>query len=282
MQTKSAPPPGTFLLFLLFVSPALFFSCARARALSLSLSHAHHYHHHQQQQQRWHQQEQRQQQQHRSTSSTEISTPPTPSFLESAEFLRVVVSKSAPLAGTTVRDAGFRERFDAVIVAYKRAARAPLRCRFGDVELSPGDALVLAAPPAFVGADAPEFRENFDLARPLAGGGGGLGNVGGLGRREFTTSLVIPRGSSLAGKTVEEAGLRGIDWLLLFAVERLSPAGAAGAGAGAAAPSWPPPPPPSPPPAPPGAVNTFTAFDGSFALRELDTLWFALMTALFE
>ena len=163
---------------------------------------------------------------------------PARSALDGADLLQVAVAKGAPLAGTTIRDAGFRSRFGAAVIAVKRA-RSTLHCSFGNVELRPGDVLVLATGAAFVGVGAPEFRANFRGATPVDGG---------AVRREFTTALVLPRGSGLAGKTIEEAGLRGIAGLFLFAVDRDGGD---------------------------GRRETITAVDRGFRLAELDTLWFA-------
>ena len=179
---------------------------------------------------------------------------PPRSALDGADLFQVVVAKGAPLAGTTIRDAGFRSRFGAAVIAVKRAP-STLHCRFGDVELRPGDVLVLATGAAFAGAGAPEFRANFRGATPVDGG---------AVRREFTTALTLPKGSGLAGKTIEEAGLRGIAGLFLFAVDRTvdSTGGGGGGGLDEDGDGG-------------GRKETITAVDRGFRLAELDTLWFA-------
>lgn len=125
-----------------------------------------------------------------------------------ADLLEVRVKKDAPLIGTSIKGAGFRGRFGAAVVGVRRAA-TPLSTRFGDVVLAPGDVLVLAVGPTFAG-DAPEFRANFDRARSVADATAAA----------FSTSLSIPPRSKLAGKTIQQAGLRGVQGLYLFALER--------------------------------------------------------------
>ncbi len=60
----------------------------------------------------------------------------------------VVLSHRSALVGLTVRDAEFRRRFDAVILAVHRAGER-IGGRIGDIVLRPGDTLMLSASPGF-------------------------------------------------------------------------------------------------------------------------------------
>lgn len=148
------------------------------------------------------------------------------------ELHQVLVRKGAPVAGVSVRDARFRDRFGAAVVGMQRA-REPVVARFGDVELTAGDVLVLAAGPAF-DPRSDDVAANFDAITPLSTGVD----------RTFSTALAVPPGSRLAGRTVQGAGLRGVQGLYLFAIER-------------------------------AGAQLLTAVGGDEVLAEGDTLWFA-------
>ncbi len=60
----------------------------------------------------------------------------------------VVISHASPLVGLTVRDAEFRRRFNAAILAVHRAGER-IEGRVGDIVLRPGDTLMLTAAPGF-------------------------------------------------------------------------------------------------------------------------------------
>ncbi len=60
----------------------------------------------------------------------------------------VVISHRSRLVGLTVRDAEFRRRFDAAILAVHRAGER-IGGRIGDIVLRPGDTLMLSASPGF-------------------------------------------------------------------------------------------------------------------------------------
>jgi len=63
-------------------------------------------------------------------------------------LFEVVVSANSPLVGTTLRDAGFRRRYDAAVVAIHRNG-ARLKMKLGDVDLRAGDTLMVEAAPGF-------------------------------------------------------------------------------------------------------------------------------------
>lgn len=69
-----------------------------------------------------------------------------------------VLSDASPLVGQTLRDANFRRRYDAAVIAIHRGGER-LQQKLGDVRLRPGDTLMLEASPGFrnVWANAADF-----------------------------------------------------------------------------------------------------------------------------
>ncbi len=63
-------------------------------------------------------------------------------------LLEAVVSDSCPLAGQTIRDSGFRNRYHAVVIAVARNGQR-LKGKIGDIVLQPGDTLLIEAGPGF-------------------------------------------------------------------------------------------------------------------------------------
>ncbi len=73
-------------------------------------------------------------------------------------LVEAVVSKSSPLAGRTVREAGFRSRYDGVVIAvHRNGERVP--GKIGDVVLRPGDTLLVECADTFVATwyNSPDF-----------------------------------------------------------------------------------------------------------------------------
>lgn len=68
--------------------------------------------------------------------------------LRDRQLFEVVVSANSPLTGSTLRDAGFRRRYDAAVIAIHRGGER-LNVKLGDVELRSGDTLMLEASPGF-------------------------------------------------------------------------------------------------------------------------------------
>jgi len=64
-------------------------------------------------------------------------------------LVEAVVSSSCPIVGKSIREGRFRSLYDAVIIAVARNGER-LRQKIGDVELRPGDTLLLEARPAFL------------------------------------------------------------------------------------------------------------------------------------
>ncbi len=64
-------------------------------------------------------------------------------------FFEVVVSRSSPMIGLTVRGGAFRTRYDAVVIAVARNG-ARVRGKVGDIVIRTGDTLLLESRPSFL------------------------------------------------------------------------------------------------------------------------------------
>jgi di/tricarboxylate transporter len=69
----------------------------------------------------------------------------------SRRLTEVVLSRTSPLIGTTVREANFRQHYNAAVVAVHRSGER-LPSKIGDIELEPGDTLLLQTRNKFVSA----------------------------------------------------------------------------------------------------------------------------------
>lgn len=63
-------------------------------------------------------------------------------------LFEVVISASSPLVGSSIKDIGFRSRYDAAVIAVHRAGER-LPTKLGDVVLEPGDTLMIEAAKGF-------------------------------------------------------------------------------------------------------------------------------------
>jgi di/tricarboxylate transporter len=63
-------------------------------------------------------------------------------------FFEAVIGEGSPLAGKTLREARFRGRYQAAVVAIHRAGQR-VQAKLGEVPLAPGDSLLLLADPGF-------------------------------------------------------------------------------------------------------------------------------------
>lgn len=82
------------------------------------------------------------------------------------QLIEVVISATGPLVGHTIRDARFRSHYDAVVIAVARNGER-IAGRIGDIELHPGDNLLLEARPNFV--EQQHNNRDFLLVHPLQG-----------------------------------------------------------------------------------------------------------------
>ena len=73
-------------------------------------------------------------------------------------FVEVILSHTSGLIGQTIKEAGFRNKFDAAVVALHRGGHQ-LNCRLANIELQVGDSLVLATGPDFDKRD--NLKQNF-------------------------------------------------------------------------------------------------------------------------
>lgn len=81
------------------------------------------------------------------------------------ELVEAVIPARSPLAGKSVRQARFRTVFNAAVVAVHRSG-ALIRRKVGDIELHPGDTLLLETPPGF--ADHYRNSSDFCLVSPVS------------------------------------------------------------------------------------------------------------------
>lgn len=84
--------------------------------------------------------------------------------LQGGQLFEVVISHRSELLGMTVRDANFRRRFNAAILAVHRAGHR-LKQKIGDIVLEPGDTVMLSAAPGFRDSwqDSPSFYVVSDM-----------------------------------------------------------------------------------------------------------------------
>jgi di/tricarboxylate transporter len=81
-------------------------------------------------------------------------------------FFAAVVGAASPLLGKTIRDVGFRGRYQAAVVAVHRSG-VRVDAKLGDVRLKLGDTLLLLTDPGF--RDRWRDRNDFLLIAPLGG-----------------------------------------------------------------------------------------------------------------
>ncbi|GAB5405504.1 MAG: SLC13 family permease [Aureliella sp.] len=72
-----------------------------------------------------------------------------PDKTDSRTLVEVVLSPSSPLVGNTIRQANFRQHYSAAVVAVHRNGER-LPTKIGDIELAPGDTLLLQTSASFV------------------------------------------------------------------------------------------------------------------------------------
>jgi di/tricarboxylate transporter len=84
----------------------------------------------------------------------------------SRTFFEVVVSATSPLVGNTLKEADFRSRYQAAVVAIHRAGER-VRSKLGEVRLREGDTLLLVTDPEF--GNRWRHRNDFLLVAHLGG-----------------------------------------------------------------------------------------------------------------
>lgn len=79
-------------------------------------------------------------------------------------LFEAVVSANCPIAGLTIREGRFRNRYNGAVIAVARSGER-VRGKIGDIELRPGDVLLIEAPPGF--ADRHRDSSDFLLVSAL-------------------------------------------------------------------------------------------------------------------
>lgn len=144
-------------------------------------------------------------------------------------FVEAVLSQAFPMLGKTVREARFRNQYNAVVLGIARQG-ARIRSRVGDIELVAGDTLLLEAPPSFI--DQHRLSNEFHLVSRLDAEDPprherrlwalaifvGLFGAVGLGVSLTAASLGAAIAMVLTGCCSEESVRRRVDWPLLLAV----------------------------------------------------------------
>lgn len=145
-------------------------------------------------------------------------------------LVEAVVSGTSPLVGQTIRDARFRTRYGAVVIAVHRAGER-IEGKIGDIRLRAGDMLLLEAPPSF----AETYRNSWDffLVSPVANSqprshdkgwialtilGGFIALAAADILTEFNAALVAGIAMGLTGCVSASDAKRSIDWSTLIAI----------------------------------------------------------------
>lgn len=154
--------------------------------------------------------------------------------LDSPRFRRrlfeAVVSRTSPAAGRTIREGRFRNTYDAVVIAVAREGER-LKGKLGDIELKPGDTLLLEADPGF--AERHRNSRDFLLVSALEDSAprrharaplavvflAGMVTLAAIGVLEMLSAALLAAGLMVLTRccTVTEAR-RSIDWSLLIVI----------------------------------------------------------------
>ncbi|MES1937797.1 SLC13 family permease [Salinisphaera hydrothermalis] len=145
-------------------------------------------------------------------------------------LIEAVVSPSCPLAGRSIRDGGFRTRYNAVVLAVARDGER-VRAKIGDIVLRPGDTLLLEARPAFVAQQRhsrdfflvsqiedsqPPQHQKATIALAILAA---LVLSVALGVIDILQASLLGAGAILLSRcSTPEAARRAIDWPLLVAI----------------------------------------------------------------
>lgn len=128
----------------------------------------------------------------------------------SSKIIQATVKKTADIAGKTVGEVDFRKLFDVALLGVKRSERHELG-RISEITITAGDVLVLLAESDDV-LLKPEFREVFREVEHLNE----------ALEKEYLTGMRVTRKFKGVGKSVHDAGLRGINGLSIVAIDRQS------------------------------------------------------------
>lgn len=143
---------------------------------------------------------------------------PPPMSAGPPKLVRATVRDAAPIVGATIKAVGFRMRYNASIVAVQRGGKNVVGVRLGEVSLQGGDVLLMDVGPHFwaLGRDG---TDTFDHVAALGTQSTASKDSQELVGREFMLPMEVVS-ASLAGQTVEQAGLRGLPDSFLVSIER--------------------------------------------------------------
>jgi len=157
----------------------------------------------------------------------------------SAHVEQVVVRAGSSLVGKTPKEADFRKRYNASIIAIHRAGTRLDKVRLGQVRLATGDVLVLVTGDEFnwqvAGADLKSRAPDFKITRQGSSAANGAHGAKAADMYQAETEEIskdflfsmkvskkapLPLMPSLAGQTLERAQLRNIPGVTLVAIEQ--------------------------------------------------------------
>jgi len=162
------------------------------------------------------------------------------------QLVEAVVSPGNPIVGRTIKEGGFRDRYDAVVLAVSRSGER-LSQKVGDIRLKSGDTLLLEAHPKFL----KRYRNSNDFylispvedSSPLTFEGAwraslvllGMVVLAGFGILTMLQASFLAAGAMIIFKcTRYSAALESIDWRVLLAIASSLGLGAALQNTGAA------------------------------------------------
>lgn len=163
-------------------------------------------------------------------------------------LIEAVVSPDSPFLGQTIREARFRTRYEAVVIAVARSGqRVP--GKIGDIQLSLGDTLLLEARPSFV--DQYRHARDFLLVSALDGVSsprheragtaalilGGMVLAAAFGGVPMVVAALVAAGVMVVARCTSASKIRrNIDWQVLITIgaaiglgQAMEQSGAAGA-----------------------------------------------------
>lgn len=145
-------------------------------------------------------------------------------------LIEAVVGRDSPIMGLTVRDAGIRTRYGAVVVGIHRQGQR-LRGKIGDMKLRPGDTLLIEAAPGF----ARRYRNatDFTLVSEVAGAATprheksyiamgillAMVVLAGTGVLDMLVASLIAGGAMIATRCLSgQVARRSLDWTVLIVI----------------------------------------------------------------
>ncbi len=117
------------------------------------------------------------------------------------QLVEAVISGTSPLVGLSIRESGFRTRYDAVVIAVARSGKR-VEGKIGVIELHVGDTLLLEARPAFV--EQHRNSRDFLLVSAIEGGNTPRHDKAGIATLVLIAMVL---GASLAGLSMLVAAL---------------------------------------------------------------------------